>query len=397
MDDEAWATVLLSSSPAEGLVQYSEAVRTLQFSLECLSKQRRRFLVLTDGALPSEVTAALADGGAEVRVVDTTEVAAAVQAASPDVSSETTSGWNRVRGLGGAVAIKFFLWTLEPFKRVVFLDADTLALDNVEELFDIPPGVFASDGVFVYQDVVNNAMCTLNFGVMSLSPSRAWFQKLVDTLPQCKELIMHYPLHDLTDATFLDCAWRSHTRCLGPARFHFDTSHLPNCEGTGDKEECLYPIYSDGKRQERAASALLVEERPFSGCYEKKGIGFISAVMLKGEDKPYVRCALPLSYAAPVDFKSLFWLAGWQFMHGALKGRRFPTAESTTEAISKALVTSSLFVGSLKILHWPSVFMKPWDHCGPARTTFDMLWWAMRGRMCASTPGACRVACGGGD
>eukprot|EP00927_Polykrikos_kofoidii_P035394 TRINITY_DN29965_c0_g1_i1.p1 TRINITY_DN29965_c0_g1~~TRINITY_DN29965_c0_g1_i1.p1 ORF type:complete len:1487 (-),score=221.85 TRINITY_DN29965_c0_g1_i1:276-4736(-) len=387
--DEAWATVLLSASPRGRLEEYAEAVRTLHFSVSCSSKFKRPFLVLTDGELPEDITLALAESGVEIRVVDTSKVAAAINAALPQ---NEESNWNIQRGLSGsAFAIKFYLWTLEPFRRVVFLDADTLVLDNIDELFSMPGGVFASDPVIHFQDSKSKGSSdVLNFGVFPLAPSRRVFNLIVEKLPTCKTLLGYYPLHDITDASFLDCVWRLvAVRGMRLARFGFDYEHLPPCEEVKKTGPCLMFSWRVSAPSERRVDDGIA----FSGCEERDGLGFIPAIGFEG-DTPFSRCSLPLMYAATVDFRSLFWLASFTFNHGWLKDRRFPTAEVAAAAISDAFIRGPTFNGIPKVLHWPTAGMKPWDHCGATRTAFDKLWWAMRGRMCATSLSPCRVACG---
>eukprot|EP00929_Paragymnodinium_shiwhaense_P030047 TRINITY_DN17093_c0_g1_i2.p1 TRINITY_DN17093_c0_g1~~TRINITY_DN17093_c0_g1_i2.p1 ORF type:complete len:619 (+),score=73.73 TRINITY_DN17093_c0_g1_i2:149-2005(+) len=372
IEDEAWATVLLSGAPPERMVWYTEAVRTLHFSVMCMSKVQRPFLVLTDGKLPDDVQRALTSAQMKVHIVDTSEIAAAIEEALPS-NAGGASAWNVQRGLAGsAMAIKFYLWTFLEYKRIVFLDADTLVLESIEELFSVPITVLSSDPIIDFKDFREGSTDTLNFGVISLSPSASQYNDMLITLPKCKELLEYYPLHDYTDASFLDCVWRLIAgRALGGARFNVNISAMPHCiAGNKRMKRCL--MFAE------KVAADAEPETPFSGCLELQQRGLIPRAALGG-DKPFVRCALPLSYAAPVDFRSLFWLASFELTHGSLKGRRFPTANLATQSLAKAFLGDRTFAGPIQVLHWPTAFMKPWDHClKSTRTAFDELWWAMR-------------------
>jgi glycogenin glucosyltransferase len=71
------------------------------------------------------------------------------------------------------VFTKLRAWELEEFDRVVLLDADTLVLRNVDELFDRP--AFAAAPDFFLPDRFNS-------GVVVLAPSRATFADMVQAL-----------------------------------------------------------------------------------------------------------------------------------------------------------------------------------------------------------------------
>ncbi len=71
------------------------------------------------------------------------------------------------------VFTKLRAWELAELDRVVLLDADTLVLDNVDDLFDRPGFAAAPD--FFLPDRFNS-------GVIVLSPSRDTFGRMVDAL-----------------------------------------------------------------------------------------------------------------------------------------------------------------------------------------------------------------------
>ena len=73
----------------------------------------------------------------------------------------------------GAVFAKLRAWELVEFERVVLLDADTLVLQNVDDLFDRREFAAAPD--FFLPDRFNS-------GVMVLEPSTDTFRRMIDTL-----------------------------------------------------------------------------------------------------------------------------------------------------------------------------------------------------------------------
>jgi glycogenin glucosyltransferase len=70
---------------------------------------------------------------------------------------------------------KIQLWGLTQFKRVLYLDADTLVLQNLDHLLDhVPPGVdFAAAPELAYPDV-------FNAGMMLLTPKDSTYRELCE-------------------------------------------------------------------------------------------------------------------------------------------------------------------------------------------------------------------------
>lgn len=73
----------------------------------------------------------------------------------------------------GAVFTKLRVWELTDFDRVVFLDADTLVLKNVDDLFERP--AFAAGPDFFLPDRFNS-------GVMVIEPSADTFLRMIEAL-----------------------------------------------------------------------------------------------------------------------------------------------------------------------------------------------------------------------
>lgn len=71
-----------------------------------------------------------------------------------------------------ATLTKFHLWTLTQYSRLVYLDADTLVLANIDHLFLLPEDVeFAAASELGFPD-------SFNSGVMVLKPSLDVFDEL---------------------------------------------------------------------------------------------------------------------------------------------------------------------------------------------------------------------------
>lgn len=97
----------------------------------------RPFLVLTVGHVPKQLLEELELESLTVMPVEMN------QTRPPWISEHrSAAGWFEERGLA-PVFPQLAAWTL-PFQRVVILDADTLVLENCDELFDLGLVPFAS-------------------------------------------------------------------------------------------------------------------------------------------------------------------------------------------------------------------------------------------------------------
>lgn len=129
---------------------------------------------------------------------------------TPDVSTQTrqalgSAGW-RVREIDPIdnprsdelfsrhrhVYSKLRLWELTEFEQVVFLDADTVVLRNIDELFERPDFAAAPD--FLLPDQFNS-------GVLVATPSHDTFQRMVAALHSS-------PSYDGGDQGFLNEFYR---------------------------------------------------------------------------------------------------------------------------------------------------------------------------------------------
>lgn len=136
---------------------YLPGVEVLGKSLEVSgSREPRIVLVTSDIGAPTRER--LASRGWQVRHVDAIDNPAADRQLFPRFASVFT---------------KLRAFELVEFDRVVLLDADTLVLQNVDDLFERP--AFAAGPDFFLPDRFNS-------GVMVIEPSAALFRRMMDAL-----------------------------------------------------------------------------------------------------------------------------------------------------------------------------------------------------------------------
>lgn len=91
---------------------------------------------------------------------------------------------------------KLRLWQLEAYERVVFLDADTVVIRNIDRLFGYPEGA-AAPNVYASLDDFHR----MNSGVFVASPSQRTFEAM------CEALDRPGAFWARTDQTFLESFW----------------------------------------------------------------------------------------------------------------------------------------------------------------------------------------------
>jgi alpha-N-acetylglucosamine transferase len=74
---------------------------------------------------------------------------------------------------------KLRLWELEQYEKVVFLDADTLVIQNIDRLFDYPEFAAAPN---LYESLAD--FHRLNSGVFAAKPSRKTYDDMLERLDQ---------------------------------------------------------------------------------------------------------------------------------------------------------------------------------------------------------------------
>jgi len=152
---------------------YAPGVEALGRSLEASGTRHARYLLVT-ADVPREVRARLAQVGWELRDV----------APLSNPNAETLQLFTRFAN----VFTKLRVWELTELDKAVFLDADTIVLRNVDDLFDRP--AFAAAPDFFLPDRFNS-------GVMVIQPSQEEFARMLDSL-------FRFPSYDGGDQGFLN-------------------------------------------------------------------------------------------------------------------------------------------------------------------------------------------------
>ncbi|CAK9072896.1 unnamed protein product [Durusdinium trenchii] len=149
------------------------AVQTLASSLRCTGTKYLPMLVLHTDQVSSTTVARLAsDSSLKLKAVETI-----ANPHSTDVPGWVNSGFTKLR-----------VWEQEEFAKLVYIDADCLILENIDELFASVCPAFCPD-VFPPDK--------FNAGVMVVEPSRSVFQEMLQQIDRL-------PSHDGGDTGFLN-------------------------------------------------------------------------------------------------------------------------------------------------------------------------------------------------
>ena len=221
------AALFVRGSALDQVLLHVEAIRVLAFSTRVHSLRSRPFLVVTDGLLPPEASQGLeADGITllELRNDDLSFARTNAYGASEegDLAKLQLASWWLERGVA-PTAVKLAIWNLTAYDCLVFLDADTLLMDSVDELFEME--TFAS-GLNPYSThgMTHNgekfANPGINTGVMVLQPSEevavAMAQEMAAGIHDNSPIAGHL---GQSDQPWLDAFWLARSPRLGVARF----------------------------------------------------------------------------------------------------------------------------------------------------------------------------------
>jgi len=416
---EAFATVLFSRGAAfDQILLHAEAIRTLAFSARQLSHRQRPFLVVTDWPLPEAVSAALRVDGLTVMEVGAETfrllgLAGAAYGASRMTAAVAAEGlelrsWWLERGIA-PTAVKLAIWNLTAFDRVVFLDADTLLLDAVDELFEME--TFASgmnpysthgltevrDGQLQYTQTAG-----INTGVMVLQPSAVMAAEMADQMTSGvhdRSLISEHL--GQSDQPWLDAFWLHHSRRMGLARFRRPRGRrrFVGC----DRSFSLRwgEVQRPAPGQPSCASGA-------AGCRRvpRRGGGRHRQRLVRPPNPSEGHCVLPLEYDFFADYKAVrthVWFEARERAAGraAPAAARLPRARPPRNisdvafAVRQYLETYDIMgPDGLKILHWPGELRKPWQRWHRAvRSPWDQAWWTAHGLMCRQSAAPCYLRC----
>ena len=240
---------------------------------------------------------------------------------------------------------KLQLWKPRGYDLLLYLDADTLVLDNLETLFHAARNLEAGVN-FSLAVALTRSMMGLNSGVMLLRPSLHIFtalQKSLEDLPQ----------------------WQGISRWTGRpwsyAREMFeDQDHLN--EWVATNLEFLGELDVDGRCQKQAWHVSYEAVRADGPAIQESLGGF---------------CTLPVEFNFCATAGCLRQLAFGEhpLARDALKSQRLP---------------------GVQVLHWPGALRKPWQRCHVAtRSRLDVLWWQVFEEACAVAPAKapCTLRC----
>ena len=241
--------------------------------------------------------------------------------------------------------LKIKLWSLTDYRRIVYLDADTLAHRPLDELFALPDSVALAAPAHLSRDGRGSE---ISVGVMSLRPDLDIYQGLVKFLSEA--------------ADRFTTGVRSVDQMLQHSFFaqHFTWGGYPRWEaGSGRFLGCAedMPVMSPGGPQPRTELG--------------QQLGLL--------------CILPPRYDFCVSYPAL--VAGMdspEFQEAELAVQFAQPGERPLSNNLKGLLRA-------RLLHWTGPRRKPWMHyLSLARTTFDSLWWQAHEELCllaAQQPG----------
>lgn len=327
------------------VLAYVDALRTLAFSIQKTSSQQHPLLVLlslrTGESLPREAQESL----------EALEQQGLTKLLHLPVPPQHL--WPRAWG-------KLQLWRPRGYDLILYMDADTLVLDNLEGLFHAAAAM--GDRFFVAA-ALTRSMMGLNGGVMLLRPSLHIFTALQQSLEELPK-------------------WRGISRWTGRPWWNADASNESDFGSYGDQDHLNEWVATNFDfHGELVLDASTCQKQPWQVSYE--------AVRADGPQFPSLGgfCTLPVGFNFCASAQCLQQLAVGEhalaldaLAHGSAE---FPSAGSMV----------GLGVG---VLHWPGSLRKPWQRCLPAtRSRLDRLWWQVFDEACSTAPikAPCKLRC----
>lgn len=411
---EAFVTVLFANGARlDKVLLHVEAIRTLAFSVRIRSRTPRPFLVVTDGPIPSIAADAFTADGLRVlrrreMELPATSVGAAYGADGSRASRLELQSWWLERGVA-PTAVKLAIWNLTEYDCLVFLDADTLLVDAVDELFDITTFAsgltpYSTHGVFEVQhdgEARHQRHPGFNTGVMVLQPSAAVAASMAQQ--------MLAGIHDNTpiaehlgqsDQPWLDAYWLSYSRRLGFARFSAPrrdgrARRFLGCE-LAFQADWGVPSTSPAPPRAEPLEAALRRPWPRPGRRPRRR----PVPLLVPGAASEAHCVLPLEYDFFSDYKAIRMHVWYEARERVRELDRDPAAPganvSDIEWAIRRYIDDYRVLGTegLKILHWPGELRKPWERWHRAvRSPWDDAWWATHAEMCRRSAAPCHLSC----
>lgn len=362
---EAWATLLsdddaiANEAARRALLVYTEAVRVMARSVRQAEAKvafdaskvapARPFLVLmTEAAFTSDVRAMLEGDGLTPLVMPSfssegiTVPSRRKQRGEIGAQEEETSeNLSEVEQVELSWWLKIKLWKLTEYRRIVYLDADTLVHRPIDELFALPDEIALAAPAHLSRDGKGSE---ISVGVMSLRPDRRIYDAFVSFLSAAADRFV--------------TGVRSVDQMLQHSFFaqHFSWAGYPRWEaGSGQFLGCMedLPTLSPGE--------VTDSQDHFKGV--KAPLGKV--------------CVLPPRYDFCVSYPAL--VAGMDspdFQEAELAVQFPQPGEQPVEKNLEGLLRA-------RLLHWTGPRRKPWMHyLSLSRTTFDNLWWQAHAELC---------------
>ena len=327
------------------VLAYVDALRTLAFSIQKTSSQKPLLVLLslrTGESLPKEAQDSL----------EALEEQGLTKLLHLPVPPQHL--WPRAWG-------KLQLWKPRGYDLILYMDADTLVLDNLEGLFHAATAI----PNFAVAAALTRSMMGLNGGVMLLRPSLHIFTALQQSLEELP-------------------SWQGISRWTGRPWWNAPPVPLDASNETVPVSDFgSYGTYGD---QDHLNEWLATS------------FDFHGELMLDGSDcrkQPW-----HVSYDAVRDGPQVASLGGFctlpvGFNFCATTGclRQLASGE---HALAREALASTAVTAGVRVLHWPGALRKPWQRCYPAtRSRLDVLWWQVFNEACATAPAKapCRVRC----
>ncbi|CAE7407564.1 unnamed protein product [Symbiodinium natans] len=310
VEQEAWVVLLWGGNGRKAerrAFLYSEAIRTLAFSARRAEApgSRRPFIVLAVGELPRASVQELEADGLEVR--DIAEMNQSLPALDKLLHSARhgAGAWFAERGLPPSFP-QLAAWAL-PFRRVVILDADTLVLENCDELFDLGAVAVAS-GYEIHQEQLDlsrhdgSRTYMINAGVISLRPDPQFlrYMQAVAAADAFRGRVEHYAEGATpTFQQFLDIFLLEASDRRGFA--HWDAGRFRGCASRAERG-----------RAGTVWAPIKVDE------------DLIPSWKLTNLD----HCRLPLDFHFQADFAHVFWMTTAALEDAVMQGTSEAQAET---------------------------------------------------------------------
>eukprot|EP00435_Cladocopium_sp_Y103_P069968 s1226_g34.t1 len=334
------------------VLAYVDALRTLAFSIQKTSFQKPLLVLLslrTGESLPKEAQDSL----------EALEEHGLTKLLHLPVPPQHL--WPRAWG-------KLQLWKPRGYDLILYMDADTLVLDNLEGLFHAATAMGPN---FSVAAAVTRSMMGLNGGVMLLRPSLHIFNALQQSLEELP-------------------SWQGISRWTGRPWWN-----APPVQTLDASNETVSDFGSYGDQDHLnewlATSFDFHGELMLDGSACRKQPWHVSYDAVRA-DGPKVTASLGGFCTLPVGFN---FCATAGCLRQLALGEHALAREALVSATDPNGPTEAMVPG-VQVLHWPGALRKPWQRCYPAtRSRLDVLWWQVFDEACATAPAKapCRVRC----